>query len=121
MTGTATIILGSAAIGALVSTCISSCITFASQVLERRSRRREVLLTKSIELAMAQVKFFQDSAVVNQERVPIYPFAVYARINYKHLKSLYENERLTDQLEEKFAEIISDHRTTGANKTDAPK
>ena len=43
------LILGSAAIGALVS----SIITFAGQVLERRARRQELLLSESVKLAMA--------------------------------------------------------------------
>lgn len=41
------LILGSAAVGALVS----SIITLIGQAVERRARRRELLLSKSIELA----------------------------------------------------------------------
>jgi hypothetical protein len=59
-------------------------------------------------MADHQVKLFQHLAAVNQATTTIYPYSVYARINYKHLKSLFERERLTDDLENRFAEEIAD-------------
>jgi len=48
-----TTIITSAAIGGVVG----SAITFVGQILERKSRRKELLLAKSVELAIERARF----------------------------------------------------------------
>ena len=62
-------ILGSAAIGALVS----SIITLIGQAIERQARKRELLLSKSIDLAVLQLNLYKETALVNNQSVDLPP------------------------------------------------
>jgi hypothetical protein len=53
------IVLTSAAVASLVS----GVITLVGQTLERRSRRRELLFTKAIEMSAARVEFIKELAL----------------------------------------------------------
>ncbi len=99
------LLLGSAAIGALVS----SVVTLIGQQMERRSRRRELLFTKALELSSEQIRLLQDVAEKHGKPVTIYPHLVYARWYYAELKQLFGHERLSDQMEEKHRDFFSRH------------
>jgi hypothetical protein len=93
MSSYASLILGSAAIGALVS----SIFTLLSSTFERRSRRRELLLAKAIDLAELQVKLLQDAAAATAGRstVRIYPYIVYVRWYHNQLTQLHFNGKVS--------------------------
>ena len=84
------LILGSAAIGALVS----SIITFAGQFLERRARKRELLLSRAIELAELHNKLIMDAANAGGKRGTFYPYIVQVRWFYKQLDQLYKTGKI---------------------------
>ena len=73
-------ILGSAAIGALVS----AAITFIGQALERRARREELLLSKAIEVA------FKNTDFAEKRNLPIQDDVMQAAMYYRELKHLIE-------------------------------
>jgi hypothetical protein len=102
MSSYASLILGSAAIGALVS----SLFTLLSSTFERRSRRRELLLSKAIDLAELQVKLLQDAATAGGSTARIYPYIVYVRWYHKQLTQLHFNGKVSHSLEEKYREFI---------------
>jgi hypothetical protein len=102
VTQTASVILGSAAVGALTS----SVITFVGQILERRARQKELLISKAIDLAQLQVKFLQDASQAMQTGVQIYPYIVYARWYHKELSLLHETNSLSQEIEIKYADFL---------------
>lgn len=60
-----TLILGSAAIGALVS----SITTLIAQILERNAKKKELLFTKAVELAQADTQ--QTMEILKQSKRPV--------------------------------------------------
>jgi hypothetical protein len=92
------IILGSAAVGALVS----SLITFFGQMIERTARQKELLLSKSIELAELQVKLLQDASSATGQTVGIQPYIFYARWYQRELESLLSTSKLSSELEAQY-------------------
>ena len=95
------LILGSAAIGALVS----SVITIIGQSLDRSAKKKELLFSKAIELSHAYVALLTEMAK-SGKAVMIRPMLVYTRRNHRELKLLYENGKLSPRLEEKFKSDI---------------
>jgi hypothetical protein len=98
MTPFVPIILGSAAVGALVS----SLITFLGQMIERKARRKELLLSKSIELAELHVKLLQDAMSATGGVVDIQPYIFYTRSHNRELESLLSTRKLTPELEAQY-------------------
>lgn len=90
MNATATVILGSAAIGALVS----SVITFAGQHIERRARRSEILLTESVKLAMAHKDTLIKVAEMSKREMFIPEQALLVQTYYVALSRLIEDGHL---------------------------
>jgi hypothetical protein len=102
VTQTASLILGSAAVGALTS----SVITFVGQILERRARQKELLISKAIDLAQLQVKLLQDTSLAMQTGVRIYPYIVYARWYHQQLLLLHKTNSLSQEIESEYADFI---------------
>jgi len=102
------LILGSAAIGALVS----SVITFAGQALERKGRRKELLLSKAIDLAELQVASVQEIGRATGGTVSLYPYITYVRWYHRELQSLLKREKLSPVLEKQFEEFFAEDLNT---------
>lgn len=82
-----TLVLGSAAIGALVS----SVISLVGQYFERQSRRKELILAKSVELAVAWANTKLEIAKSSNQSVFIENQTVITEINYKCLMGLLKH------------------------------
>lgn len=89
------LILGSAAIGAL----ISSVITILGQFLDRSAKKKELLFSKPIELAQVNVAILTDAAKHGSKSVALRPIVVYTRWHHRELKSHYEKGRLSPRME----------------------
>lgn len=83
-------IVTSAAVGALVS----SAIALVSQALERRSRRRELLLAKAIELAISKRDFVLKATQGTGRRTQFMDDAVAAAEYYTALDHLLKKGEL---------------------------
>lgn len=84
------LILTSAAVAALVT----SIITLLGQWLERRSRRRELLLSKAIELGIHRSEFIRDLAKESNSTATFHDTAVLAEGYYRWLAHLLDNGAL---------------------------
>jgi len=104
MTEITSLILGSAAVGALTS----SIITLIGQSIERRSRKRELILSKSIELAELQVSLLKDAATATGNTVDIQPYIFYARWYHNELGKLLETNKLSSTLEAQYKNDMGD-------------
>lgn len=84
------LILTSAGVAALVS----GLLTFAGQWLERRARRRELLLAKAIELSIERTRFLTDLAQKLGRDIEIQDNAMLAEVYYQWLLHLLDNDKL---------------------------
>lgn len=84
------LILGSAAVGALVS----SVITLVGQHIERKARREELLLSEAIKLAMAHKEFMSDFAKSTGQTVTVPDHARLAQVYFIGLRSLIGTGKL---------------------------
>jgi hypothetical protein len=98
------LILGSAAIGALVS----SIITLIGQAIERQARKRELLLSKSIDLAVLQLNLYKETALVNNQSVDLQPVLFYARWNHRELGKLHSTSKLSPAFEAQYQKEMGD-------------
>jgi hypothetical protein len=95
------LLLGSAAIGALVSSGIAAL----SGWRERIARKKELLLSLSVQMAIADdVAYFKMSD--SNPNLKGLPIGVMARINQGQLKLLFDKGKLSTSLEEKYADRI---------------
>ncbi len=92
------LLLGSAAIGALVS----SLITLAGQYFERRARQKELLLAKSIELAELHNGMLKAAAEHSGKTVSMYPYIVQTRWFHSQLQLLLSKGKLSGELERQY-------------------
>lgn len=106
MPATYLLILGSAATGALVS----SAFTTATGFFERRSRRNDLLLSKSVEMAEIYVSRLAEMQKTATRAVEVAPYIVQVRWFHKELKHLYQHERLTPKMESFWSEYIDSGR-----------
>jgi len=104
MTELTPLILGSAAVGALTS----SVITLIGQSIERQSRKRDLLLSKSIDLAVLQVNLYKDAATMNKQKVDLMPYIFYARWYHKELANLHSTSKLSPDLEAQYKVEMGD-------------
>jgi hypothetical protein len=98
-------LLGSAAIGALVS----SVITVFAQWRERKSRREELLLTKAIE--MAHVRFANVMTVLKdtQQGGMLEPDLLMLKDYHKSLRYLMKHNELDPPTKERIAAEMKRH------------
>lgn len=107
-------ILGSAAIGALVS----SIITALSQWRERASRKRELLVSKSIEMAHKHTDNSLRILERNGKSGELYPDVVLARWYHKQLTRLFDEGKVADDLERDFTDFINlSHKEIRSNSS----
>jgi hypothetical protein len=92
-----TLVLSSAAIGALVS----SIITLTGQYFERKARREELLLTKSIELAVQRTNTIIDAAKHGDRPAVLEDNAVLAEKYYQWLRHLIKHNAVPDEAKTK--------------------
>ena len=90
-------IVTSAAVGALAS----SGITFIGQLLERRARRRELLLEKAVEIAISRRDFALNVASQSGRPASFIDEAVAAAEYYKALDHLLKKGKLPEGFEKK--------------------
>jgi hypothetical protein len=96
-----TLILGSAAVGALVS----SLMTAWTSRLERKARQQELLLTKSLEMAQVTTKRMQELGEALGGGL-IAPEIVTARWYHRQLSSLFATGKIGDEMEKEFHDYI---------------
>lgn len=97
-----TLLLSSAAIGALVS----AGLTAFSQWRERLARQNELILSKSVELAMKHTEVRLKMAEGMKAKADIYPEIVIARFYHRQLKRLLHKHLLSSDMETEFYEVI---------------
>ena len=86
-------IITSAAVGAIVS----ALINIVGQYFERESRRKELLLSKAVEMAIERARFTFDVAKASNARADIPDQAVMAATYYQWLKDiLYRDKQPQD-------------------------
>jgi len=85
-----TTVVTSAAIGGVVG----SAITFLGQVLERKSRRKELLLAKSVELAIDRARFVYQVAKDEVAEADIGDPAINCATYFRWLKYLLDKGEL---------------------------
>lgn len=83
-------IFASAATGALVS----SLVAIFGQMLERKARRRELLLTKAIELAQAKTKVAREVAQESGQNLKLQDDILSAEIYHHWLTHLLDTVKL---------------------------
>jgi hypothetical protein len=71
-------------------------------MIERKARRKELLLSKSIELAELHIKLLKDAASATGGVVDIQPYIFYARWYHKELELLLSTSKLSSELEAQY-------------------
>jgi hypothetical protein len=79
-------VITSAAVGGIMG----SAINFVAQFLERRSRQKELILAKSIELATKRVQFVYDVAKESNANATLEDPGINCAIYYRWLTHLFE-------------------------------
>jgi Zn-dependent protease with chaperone function len=97
-TPTWVLVLGSAAIGAVVSTVISEL----GRWRERKARRHEVLLTQATQLAIAWSKTLFDIAKVNEKTTAIPNQVRLTELYYNCLVGIMDKGKIPAHLETKL-------------------
>ena len=93
-----TTVVTSAAVGAVTA----QVINLIGQTLERRSRRREMLLAKAVELAVERVRFAFEVAKESQEDADLKDPGITCAKYYRWLRHLLESGELpSDALDKK--------------------
>lgn len=88
-------VITSAAVGAVASTVI----TVVDRYLERESRRDELALTKSLELAKERTALVKEVAEKGGGEAELYDNIALAEVYYRWLKHLMEKGTLPDKAE----------------------
>ena len=92
------LILGSAAVGALVS----SVITILGQFFDRIAKKKELIFTKAIEMAHDSIELIQANPQNPDGTTTIRPPIIIMRRYHRELTMLYEKGELSPRLETKF-------------------
>jgi hypothetical protein len=91
---------------AVVSAVIASLLNLFGQLIERRARRRELIFTKSVELAKENREFIAKAAKETGQEATVHDYVVYAEMYYWLLKELHDRGRLPEnwrqQIKTKF-------------------
>jgi hypothetical protein len=109
------LLVGSAVIGVLVS----AGITALSQWRERIARQNELILSKSVELAMKHTEVRMKMAEGMQTSVDVIPEIVIARFFPRQLTRLFTKHRISTDMEKEFYEAIHRQSNEGID-THAP-
>jgi hypothetical protein len=79
---------------AAVAAVVSSVFTLLGQHLERKSRLRELILSKALEMALQHTKILMEVAEKSQQSVRLYDTVVKAETYYRWLTHLHEHGEL---------------------------
>jgi hypothetical protein len=94
---------------ALVSAFVTGVFALLGQAIERKARRRELLFTKSVELAKANRDFIAMVADKTGQTAQISDYAVYAEMYCWLLTELHDKGRLPEnwrqEIQKKFGHI----------------
>lgn len=85
------IVLTSASVGALAA----SLITLIGQVFERKSRKKELMLSKAIELSLAKINLAKQLAIANRQPTVFSDPVMMTAIYYKDLNSIFKTGDIT--------------------------
>jgi hypothetical protein len=94
--------ISSAAIGALVS----ASMTAFTQWQDRKARQRELIFSKSVEMANTETDRFLKMIEMKGEGA-LYPTIVTARWYHKQLTRLFAEGKIADDLEKDFGDYIN--------------
>jgi hypothetical protein len=101
------IVLSTAVIAAAIGALVSAGIASWSNWRERVSRKKELLLTLSVQMAIAVIESHIKTVELSGEERMLFPTVVVARWHHKQLKLLFQTERLDDDLERRFSDFIN--------------
>lgn len=94
---------------AVVSALVASVLNLVGQKIERQARRRELLFTKSVDLAKANREYIAMVADKTGQTATISDYVVYAEMYYWLLTELHDKGRLPEnwrtETAKKFGEI----------------
>lgn len=96
------IIITSASVGALISTSI----TLLGQYFERKSRRKELLLSKAIEMGLSKTEFAAKVAKDFHKTIILTDAVILAAAYYKELSVLLKTENLSKDFQERSRKNI---------------
>src|SRR6266700_6051486 len=81
---------------AVVSAVVTSILTMFGQYFERRTKEKELLFTKCVQLAQTKVEFLMKVAEKTGLTGTLADYVVYAEMYYWLLSSLHQNGKLPD-------------------------
>jgi hypothetical protein len=90
----------------VVSAAVASIFNLFGQAAERRSRRKELIFMKSLELAKANREFLAMVADKTGQKARIADFVVYAEMYHWLLNELYDKGSLPAHWQEKTKEMM---------------
>ena len=79
---------------AVISAVIASLLNLFGQRIERRARRRELIFTKSVELAKENREFIVKAAKETRQEATVHDYVVYAEMYYWLLTELHDRGSL---------------------------
>ncbi len=85
-----TTVITSAAVGAVAA----GVVNLIGQLLERRSRKKELLLAKAVDLAVERVRFAFEVAKESQQRASLADPGITCGEYYKWLRHLFDHGEL---------------------------
>ncbi len=95
-------LVASTSIGGIVT----GSILALSQWRERKSRQNELILSKSVELALKHTETRMKMAEGSGSNVDIFPEIVIVRFYHRQLKRLFSKERISTDMEKEFSDVI---------------
>jgi len=98
-----TLVLGSAAIGALVSSVVSEI----GKWRERLARQKELLLSTAVDLAFKEREMMLKDIRENKQQAALFPTIVNARWYHKQLYSLFQTGKISEDMEKTFYDFIN--------------
>lgn len=109
-------LIGATGFGSLLSLLFS----LIAQALERRSRIKELLLTKSIDMAQTTTRLLFE---LGKEAGggELYPEIVTARWYHRQLKTLLQKGTIDEHLEREFADYITGAHSEIEKRQNAPR
>jgi hypothetical protein len=101
------LVLSTAVIAASISALVSVITAVWSGWRERAARRKELLLTLSVQISIAVIESHMETIKLSGESRELYPTIVLARWHHRQLKLLFKTDRLDDDLENRFGDVIN--------------
>jgi hypothetical protein len=106
-TSITSLVLSTAVLAAFIGASVSAIITIWSGWRERVARRKELLVTLSVQMAIAVTESHMKTVELTRQDRDICPTIVQARWHHRQLKTLFKTDQLDDDLEKRFSEYIN--------------